>query len=94
MTQGDYLAVMGSNPSWFPQTSDGFAEDHPSRPVEMVTWDDATNYCAKLTQRERAAGRIAANSLYRLPTGHSGSMRVGRGPRRGSVMGMIRAIPT
>jgi len=33
-----------------------------------VTWFDATNYCATLTQRERAAGRIATNSVYRLPT--------------------------
>jgi len=60
VTQGEYLAVMGSNPSTFP--------GHTNRPVESVTWDDATNYCDQLTQRERAAGRIAANSVYRLPT--------------------------
>ena len=36
--------------------------------METVTWFDATNYCGKLTQRERAAGRIATNSVYRLPT--------------------------
>ncbi|MEK7677778.1 MAG: formylglycine-generating enzyme family protein [Verrucomicrobiota bacterium] len=66
VTQGEYLAVMGSNPSWF-STNHGCAEDL-SRPVEMVTWDDATNYCAKLTQRERAAGRIPTDSVYRLPT--------------------------
>ena len=39
-----------------------------SRPVEQVSWNDATNYCATLTQRERAAGRIATNRVYRLPT--------------------------
>ena len=33
-----------------------------------MSWFDATNYCGKLTQRERAAGRIATNSVYRLPT--------------------------
>jgi len=60
VTQGEYLAVMGSNPSWF--TGD------TNRPVEQVTWFEATNYCATLTQRERAAGRIATNSVYRLPT--------------------------
>ena len=60
VTQGEYLALMGSNPS-------GFSGD-TNLPVEMVSWFDATNYCSKLTQRERAAGRISTNSVYRLPT--------------------------
>ena len=76
VTQGEYLAVMGSNPSFFngvqqnwpqPGTSTDFGTNL-SRPVEMVSWEDATNYCGQLTQRERAAGRIATNSVYRLPT--------------------------
>src|SRR6185369_12479263 len=33
-----------------------------------VTLSDATNYCAKLTQQELAAGRIPAGTAYRLPT--------------------------
>ena len=60
VTQGEYLAVMGSNPSFF--TGD------TNRPVETVSWYDATAYCAALTQRERMAGRIGPNSAYRLPT--------------------------
>ena len=60
VTQGEYLAVMGSNPSSF--------KGDTNRPVEMVNWFNATNYCGKLTQRERAAGRISTNSVYRLPT--------------------------
>jgi formylglycine-generating enzyme required for sulfatase activity/arylsulfatase A-like enzyme len=60
VTQEEYLAVTGSNPSHF--TGD------LKRPVDSVTWEDATNYCAKLTERERAAGRIAANAVYRLPS--------------------------
>jgi formylglycine-generating enzyme required for sulfatase activity len=60
VTQGEYLAVMGSNPSFF--TGD------TNRPVERVNWYDATNYCATLTQRERTAGRIPTNSVYRLPS--------------------------
>jgi formylglycine-generating enzyme required for sulfatase activity len=60
VTQGEYLAVMGSNPSHFGGDT--------NRPVEQVSWDDATNYCALLTEREQAAGRIATNSVYRLPT--------------------------
>ena len=60
VTQGEYLAVMGSNPS-------GHTGD-TNLPVETVSWFNATNYCGQLTQRERAAGRIANNSVYRLPT--------------------------
>jgi formylglycine-generating enzyme required for sulfatase activity len=60
VTQNDYLGLLGTNPS--------FITGDLSRPVETVTWFDATSYCAKLTQQERTAGRIATNSLYRLPT--------------------------
>jgi formylglycine-generating enzyme required for sulfatase activity len=72
VTQGEYLAVMGSNPSRFngDRTVDwgtNYGTDL-SRPVEQVSWLDATNYCSQLTQRERAAGRIEANNEYRLPT--------------------------
>ncbi|HWV98791.1 MAG TPA: formylglycine-generating enzyme family protein [Candidatus Acidoferrum sp.] len=66
VTQGEYLAVMGSNPSRF-NTNNGYAQDL-NRPVEQVYWSDASNYCATLTQRERTAGRIATNCVYRLPT--------------------------
>jgi formylglycine-generating enzyme required for sulfatase activity len=60
VTQGEYLAIMNTNPSDFPGDL--------SRPISSVSWLDATNYCAKLTQRELAAGRIPAGSQYRLPT--------------------------
>ena len=72
VTQGEYLEVVGDNPSRFngDRTAEGGSDygTHLTRPVETVTWDDATNYCAQLTQRERAAGRIGPNSAYRLPT--------------------------
>ena len=60
VTQGDYLSVIGSNPSYF--TGD------TNRPVEQVSWNDSTNYCAKLTTRERTAGRLPVGWAYRLPT--------------------------
>jgi formylglycine-generating enzyme required for sulfatase activity len=75
VTQGEYLAVMGTNPSQFNGDQSGgpppFNQNYGTdltRPVERVTWFNATNYCGKLTQQERAAGRISANSVYRLPT--------------------------
>jgi formylglycine-generating enzyme required for sulfatase activity len=60
VTQREYLDVVGENPSDFPGDL--------SRPVSGVSWQDATNYCAKLTQRQLAAGRISPGSKYRLPT--------------------------
>ena len=60
VTQGEYQSVMGSNPSAI--TGD------TNRPVENVSWHDATNYCGRLTQQERAAGRLSAAWEYRLPT--------------------------
>jgi formylglycine-generating enzyme required for sulfatase activity len=66
VTQGQYLAVVGSNPSYF-VTNNGYAQDL-NRPVETVSWNDATNYCALLTQSDRVAGRIPFNWAYRLPT--------------------------
>lgn len=56
VTQGEYLAVMGDNPSFFNgvQVSVDYGTDL-NRPVESVTWNDATNYCARLTDRERQA---------------------------------------
>jgi formylglycine-generating enzyme required for sulfatase activity len=65
VTQGEYLALMGNNPSYFQPPH---ASADTNRPVETVSWFDATNYCAKVTERERLAGRIAPNSAYRLPT--------------------------
>jgi formylglycine-generating enzyme required for sulfatase activity len=70
VTQGEYLALMGSNPSYF-TTRDFFGQTIPAdlnRPVEQVGWVDATNYCTHLTQQEQAAGRLPVGWAYRLPT--------------------------
>jgi formylglycine-generating enzyme required for sulfatase activity len=60
VTQAEYQAVMGSNPS----ESKGLN----FFPVEMVSWSEADSYCKKLTEQERAAGRITFQHAYRLPT--------------------------
>ena len=70
VTQGEYLALMGNNPSRF-TTNDWNGNPIPpdlNRPVEQVSWDDATNYCAHLTQQEQSVGRLPAGWVYRLPT--------------------------
>ena len=60
VTQGEFVAIVGFNPSYF--TGD------LNLPVESCGWFQATNYCAKLTQREREAGRLPQDWSYRLPT--------------------------
>ncbi len=59
VTQAQYKAVMGSNPSYF---------KGDNKPVGKVTWHDAVDYCAKLTEQEKAAGRLPGGFEYRLPT--------------------------
>jgi formylglycine-generating enzyme required for sulfatase activity len=60
VTQRDYERVTSRWPSVFTGDFD--------RPVETISWDEAVKYCELLTKRERAAGRIPPNSVYRLPT--------------------------
>jgi formylglycine-generating enzyme required for sulfatase activity/tRNA A-37 threonylcarbamoyl transferase component Bud32 len=88
VTQGEYQAVIGNNPSNFSGTgpheprftpalspkemttraSDAkkvAGKDTSRHPVEMISWEDATEFCRKLSAlpKERAAQRA-----YRLPT--------------------------
>ena len=59
VTQAQYEAVMGTNPSHFKGAD---------LPVEWVTWDDAMEFCAKLTGIEKAEGRLPEGYEYTLPT--------------------------
>lgn len=59
VTQRQWKTIMGNNPSKYR------GEDLP---VEMVNWQDCVDFAEKLTQRERAAGRLPAGYVYRLPT--------------------------
>jgi hypothetical protein len=52
---------MGSNPSNFKNTGRDAL-------VEQVSWDDAMQFCRKLTERERQAGRLPEGYGYTLPT--------------------------
>ena len=53
VTQGQWKAVMGSNPSYFSQCGDDC-------PVENVRWDDAQDFAGRLSQK--------TGKTYRLPS--------------------------
>jgi formylglycine-generating enzyme required for sulfatase activity len=59
VTQAEWQAVMGSNPS-------SFKGDR--LPVEAVSWKDCQEFLRKLNARERAAGKLPAGFEYGLPT--------------------------
>ena len=61
VTQAQWEALMGSNPSKF-RNAAGDA------PVERVSWNDAMQFCRKLTERERQADRLPEGYEYTLPT--------------------------
>ncbi len=62
VTQGQYEKVTGKTPSYFGERR-GLSD--PDAPVEFVSWDDAQEFCRKLSElaEEKKAGR-----RYRLPT--------------------------
>ncbi len=84
VTQRDYEAVMGANPSAFATTGtipkfvgNVMGMDTSSHPVEVVSWNDAAEFCAKLSQQEQLkpfyfrSGETVTlldGTGYRLPT--------------------------
>ncbi len=62
ITQAEYEHVMDRNPSRFRRI---WGQDTSRFPVEMVSWEDAVEFCRRLSElgEERSAGRV-----YRLPT--------------------------
>ena len=61
VTQGQYEAVMGENPS-------RFATGSPDAPVENVNWNDAVKFCEKLTESHHQSGLLEPGWEYTLPT--------------------------
>ena len=59
VTQAQYKAVMGNNPSAFKSAD---------LPVELVSWENAMVFCMRLNAQEKAAGRLPSGYEYTLPT--------------------------
>jgi formylglycine-generating enzyme required for sulfatase activity len=70
VTQGQWEAIMGNNPSFFSRKGNGrnsvldiSDEELKLFPVEQVSWDDALAFLKKLNEKYRGSGYV-----YRLPT--------------------------
>jgi formylglycine-generating enzyme required for sulfatase activity len=57
--QADYQAVVGSNPSRFVGID---------CPAEQVSWEEAVEFCRKLTLKQREGGMLPERWEWRLPT--------------------------
>ena len=73
VTQSIYQRLMGVNPSHFGGLR--AVRHHPlamimgeDLPVESVSWQDAMEFCRRLTESERKSGRLPEGHVYSLPT--------------------------
>jgi len=55
VTQAQYEAVMGKNPSYYKGATN---------PVDQVSWDDATEFCKKLSEKIRQAVRLPTEAEW------------------------------
>ena len=65
VTQGQYQSVMASGIPWggVPQT-----KADTDCPATFVEWDEAIEFCLKLTATDRKSRKLGPNEKYRLPT--------------------------
>jgi formylglycine-generating enzyme required for sulfatase activity len=63
VTQAQYQIVMGNNPSYF--QSEKVGNLNHLHPIETVSWDNASEFCNRLSTLPNARNRVG---LYRLPT--------------------------
>ena len=75
VTQEQWEAVMGNNPSHF---------KGPKNPVETVSWDDCQQFLGKLNAKSGAGEESSS-----CPAKRSGNMPVGQGARRGIALGTM-----
>jgi serine/threonine protein kinase len=95
VTQGQWQAVMGNNPSYFSrfgggqdQVKDISDEELKLFPVEQVSWDDAQAFIKKLNAENLGSGYV-----YRLPTAAEWEYACRGGATAARVAGNHRWFP-
>jgi formylglycine-generating enzyme required for sulfatase activity len=78
----DFQAFVTATGRAWPKRSFALGPTHPS---VHVSWEDATVFCAWLTEKERAAGRLGPTQSYRLPQDWEWSVAVGLNEPRGGT---------
>ena len=64
ITQLQWDAIMNSNPDFYNQ-----AWYHgEALPMENISWNEAVEFCRRLTEQEKKDKKIPANAVFRLPT--------------------------
>jgi len=64
VTQSEWKKLMPTDP-WKDQK---LIKEGPDYPATLVSWDDAMNFCRKLTEQEQKAGRLPTGWEFTLPT--------------------------
>lgn len=77
VTQEQFESVMGRNPSSFKEAR---------KPVDSVTWDEALEFCAKVTAKLQVDKRLPAKLVCRLPTEKEWESFVGNARLEDSVV--------
>jgi len=79
ITQAQWKAVMGTSINELfaqfyaekqatPNRTLTFPKEGPGNPMPCMTWEEAMEFCRKLAQQEREAGRLPEGWEYTLPT--------------------------
>jgi formylglycine-generating enzyme required for sulfatase activity len=90
VTQGQYEKVMGTNPSYFQKDVIRIKlrkSDSSLHPVEQVSWEDAVEFCKRLSE---LPGEKKAERVYRLPTEAEWNTRAEPVVRRLSVLARVQ----
>jgi len=87
ITQGQWRAVMGSNPSHFDQCGDDC-------PVESVSWDDVQEYAKRLSQKTGKTYRLPSEAEWEYAAWADGNKRpqLGQDPWLGDRAGKTHPV--